>query len=127
MRSDYVNATLDVKEKKRESFKRNFKYEELSGFTLSNSIFPTECKDTGEKEFKYSRFGVEIKLARRLEKYVLESYVPCTLIVLASILSFIVPLSAIPGRVGLVVTLFLTLTHMFLSQRVRNSCLINFI
>ena len=120
MRSNYVNATLEVKGKKREMFKRNFKYEELSGFTLSNSIFPTECKYTGEKEFKYSMFGVEIKLVRRLEKYILESYVPCTLIVLASILSFIIPLSAIPGRVGLVVTLFLTLTHMFLSQRVRN-------
>ena len=74
MRSDYVNATLDVKGKQREKFKRNFKYEELSGFTLSNSIFQIECKDTREKEFKYSMFGVEIKLVRRLKKYILESY-----------------------------------------------------
>ena len=119
MRSNYVNGTFDANgNDTRAKFERNDKYEELSGFKISNSIILFDMKWTGECEYQYSKFGVKITFVRGLEKYVYEYYLPSILIVFASILSFIIPLSAIPGRVGLVVTLFLTLTNMFASQRV---------
>ena len=39
-------------------------------------------------------------------------------IVVVSFISFLVPLTAIPGRIALVVTQFLTLTNMFIHQMV---------
>ena len=45
-------------------------------------------------------------------------YLPCMAIVLVSQISFIIPLSSIPGRVALVVTQFLTLTNIFIHQTV---------
>ena len=64
-------------------------------------------------------FGVELQLRRPMSKYVLQYYLPAITIVMASSVSFIIPLSAIPGRVALVVTLFLTLTNIFINQMVR--------
>ena len=116
MKSEYVNATFGIKSEKREQF---FYPRDLLGFEVSNSkLIKAQLKTTSEREFNYTEFGVEIKLQRRFENYVYEYYVPCILIVLASTLSFIIPLSAIPGRIGLVVTLFLTLTNMFIYERV---------
>ena len=116
MKSEYVNATFDIKSEKREQF---FYRRDLLGFEVSNSkLINAKLKATSEREFNYTEFGVEIKLQRRFENYIYEYYVPCILIVLASTLSFIIPLSAIPGRIGLVVTLFLTLTNMFIYERV---------
>ena len=116
MRSEYANATFDVSDTKtRERF---FETYDLSGFEFSNLIMPPTVKNTSGYEFEYTQLGVEIKFERIIEKYVYEYYMPCILIVLASMLSFIIPLSAIPGRVALVVTQFLTLTNMFIHQRV---------
>ena len=66
-------------------------------------------------------FGVEVQLKRPISKYVLQYYLPAITIVMASSVSFIIPLSAIPGRVALVVTLFLTLTNIFIHEMVRAS------
>ena len=116
MKSEYVNATFNVKGEK---YKEFFNSRDLFGFKVSNSkLIEAKLKTTSEREFNYTEFGVEIKLQRRFENYIYEYYVPCILIVLASTLSFIIPLSAIPGRIGLVVTLFLTLTNMFIYERV---------
>ena len=116
MRSEYANATFDVSGTKNR--KRFFETYDLSGFEFSNLIIPPSLKNTSGYEFEYTQFGVDIKFERLKEKYVYEYYMPCILIVLASMLSFIIPLSAIPGRVALVVTQFLTLTNMFIHQRV---------
>ena len=61
---------------------------------------------------------LSITLERQVPKYIYQYYIPCVLIVLASSFSFLIPLSAIPGRVALVVTQFLTLTNIFINQMV---------
>ena len=61
-------------------------------------------------------FGIELK--RIVLPYTLQYYLPCGCIVMVSFISFIVPLSALPGRVGLMVTQFLTLTNIFIHQMV---------
>ena len=62
--------------------------------------------------------GLNIETERILRPYLLKYYIPCVLIVLMSQISFIIPLEALPGRVALVVTQFLTLTSLFIQQMV---------
>ena len=68
----------------------------------------------------HNTFGFEFHVKRQVSFYFFQYYLPSTTIVIASSISFIIPLSAIPGRVALVVTQFLTLTNIFIHQMVRN-------
>ena len=63
-------------------------------------------------------YGFDIKLQRLVQPYIFQYYFPSAAIVVVSQISFIIPLSSIPGRVGLVVTQFLTLTNIFIYQMV---------
>ena len=58
--------------------------------------------------------GFNITLQRIVQPYLYQYYFPCIAIVVVSQISFIIPISAIPGRVALVVTQFLTLTNIFI-------------
>ena len=58
--------------------------------------------------------GFNITLQRIIQPYLYQYYFPCIAIVVVSQISFIIPISAIPGRVALVVTQFLTLTNIFI-------------
>ena len=60
--------------------------------------------------------GFEIILERALEPYIYQYYIPSMAIAFVSQISFIIPLSAIPGRVALVATQFLTLVNIFIHQ-----------
>ena len=65
-------------------------------------------------------FGVTIDMNRQIETYCYQYYIPCMVIVTTSFLSFVVPLTAIPGRVMIVVTQFLNLTNLFSNAMVSN-------
>ena len=58
--------------------------------------------------------GFNVTLQRIVHPYLYQYYFPCFAIVIVSQISFIIPISAIPGRVALVVTQFLTLTNIFI-------------
>ena len=62
--------------------------------------------------------GLDIQIQRGVRPFVLKYYLPCATITLVSQLSFIIPLTALPGRVALLVTQFLTLTSLFIHQMV---------
>ena len=66
-----------------------------------------------------TKFGFTIRMSRRLQPFVMECYLPCIAIVVVSHISFIVPLDALPGRIALLVTLFLTLANICIHQQVR--------
>ena len=66
-------------------------------------------------------FGVYNNMPRQIDAYVHQFYVPCIFIVTMSFSSFIIPVTAIPGRVAVIVTQFLTLTNIFIHQMVRMS------
>lgn len=63
--------------------------------------------------------GISVKMDRNIKPFLLKYYIPCIAIALVSQLSFIIPVTAIPGRVSLLVTLFLTLINLFIHQMVR--------
>ena len=68
-----------------------------------------------------NRVGMEITMQRLTTSFFLKYYIPCVAIVLVSEIGFIIPLTAIPGRVALLVTQFLTLVNLFIHQMVSNS------
>ena len=67
---------------------------------------------------KTNHFGLDITLKRLIQPYFYQYYLPAMAIVVVSQVSFVIPLTAIPGRVALVVTQFLTLTNIFIHQMV---------
>ena len=75
-----------------------------------------------EIENAKNELGFNIDIERGISSYVIEYYLPCASIVAGSAVSFIIPLTAIPGRVSLVVTLFLTLTNLIIQHEVSFLC-----
>ena len=71
--------------------------------------------------------GINIKMNRILNSFIFEYYIPCIAIALVSEISFVIPITAIPGRVALLVTLFLTLTNLFIHQMVSENVQFTFI
>ena len=64
--------------------------------------------------------GFNITMKRVQQPYLLKYYLPCIAIVTVTQISFYIPPDAIPGRIALLVTQFLTLTNLFISEQVRN-------
>ena len=59
-----------------------------------------------------------ITLRRTLRPFVMKYYLPCIAIVISSQISFLIPISALPGRTALIATLFLALINLFTAQQV---------
>ena len=66
--------------------------------------------------FANESIGFNITLERIIQPYLYQYYFPAIAIVVVSQISFMIPLSASPGRIALVVTQFLTLTNIFIHQ-----------
>ena len=77
-----------------------------------------------QKSSENKSYGFDIKLKRLLQPYLFQYYFPSVAIVLVSHVSYIIPLSSPPARVGLIVTQFLTLTNIFIYQMVSNVFLV---
>ena len=58
--------------------------------------------------------GFNVTLKRIIQPYLYQYYFPCIAIVVVSHISLMIPISAIPGRITLAVTQFLTLTNIFI-------------
>ena len=67
---------------------------------------------------KGNSVGFDLKMNRLLFPFVLKYYIPSIAIVIVSEIGFMVQLTAIPGRVALLVTQFLTLVNLFIYQMV---------
>lgn len=61
----------------------------------------------------YSLAGFEMILQRHVSHYIINYYLPAGLFVVVSWISFLVPADIIPGRMALLVTLFLVLVNIF--------------
>ena len=97
-----------------------WEWHEWQGFNFfKNPLDEKASNGSSKQRTPYSNFGLQIKMERLVRPYVYQYFLPCISIVLVSFMSFVVPLSAIPGRVALVVTQCLTLTNIFIHQRVR--------
>ena len=93
-------------------------YRTKHGVYLNNSLNHLNHYYGGQVNY----FGFYNNMTREIETYIYQCYVPCIAIVTMSFSSFIIPISAIPGRVGIIVTQFLTLTSIFVHQMVIITC-----
>ena len=98
----------------------------LDGFETELHDLAPNVKYYKDAKLYKTTFGFGVHAKRQISKYVYQYYLPSITIVIASSVSFIVPLSAIPGRVSLVVTLFLTLTNIFIHHMVSDLALYSF-
>ena len=64
-------------------------------------------------------FGVLIKFKRRQSEFVIEYYLPCGILVHIASISFFIDPSAVSGRCGLLVTLFLVFTNFLSNSKVQ--------
>ena len=92
----------------------------VDGFIINKTNLGPVKWEHPKLEMYWTVIGFKISLKRQVGKYIYQYYLPCFVIVITSSFSFIIPLSAVPGRVSLIVTLFLTLTNIFIVQMVRN-------
>ena len=93
------------------------KQNDIDGFKIEMEQV-TPPKKVFEYGLCFTDVTVNINVERQPSKYIYQYYIPCITIVTAASFSFIIPLSAIPGRVALIVTQFLTLTNIFINQMV---------
>ena len=92
----------------------------LQTFEVSTSNF-TEGErkvpgvDTKFVPRNYSSTGFNIILKRYSQSYIWKYYLPCSATVIASWVSFVIPPEVIPGRAGILMTLFLVSMTIFQS------------
>ena len=83
-----------------------------AGFDIVSTLFDENINNGN------NTIGVKLEMTRRLKPFFLKYYVPAVAIVIVSEISFLIPVVAIPGRIGLLVTMFLTLTNLFIYNMV---------
>ena len=94
------------------------KQSDTDGFRIEiEQMDPPDVSETFNAMYQ-TDVKLSITVERQSSKYIYQYYIPCITIVAAASFSFIIPLSAIPGRVALIVTQFLTLTNIFINQMV---------
>ena len=89
---------------------------DFDGFTVRNKV--VLINENINKWIPQNGFGINITIIRHIEPYLYQYYIPTILIVVSSFFSFFIPLTAIPGRVAILVTQFLTLTSIFIHEMV---------
>ena len=65
-------------------------------------------------------FGFNVTLARNPGGYVINYHLICGLLVLVASINFIIDPKIVPGRAGLMITIFLVLTSFFSDAQVTN-------
>ena len=101
--------------------KLNFKllycryYEEDFWTGLSYNLYLLECNFALILTGNYSRLACEIQFVRSMGYYLIQIYIPSSLIVVISWVSFWLNRGATPARVGLGVTTVLTMTTLMAS------------
>ena len=104
-----------------EDFDREYlefdEYSYVSGYTITQKKYSSNTS---------SEFGVEFKFETNFFGFLVRYYLICSiLITLVSSISFMIKPSIVPGRAGLLVTLFLVLANFFsLAQVICYSCTI---
>ena len=80
---------------------------------LENTNFNVDILPHNKIENPQETFvGFDLNMERKVGSYIYEFFVPCFLMVVSSWISFAVSPEVVPGRLGLLLTLFLMLVNM---------------
>ena len=83
----------------------------VSNFVVASSLFDNQRHSSGN-----NTIGIQFTLTHSTTPYFFKYYIPTMAITAVSMMGFAIPLTAIPGRVALLVTQFLTLTNLFIHE-----------
>ena len=87
--------------------------ENITSQPLEHSEFIVEVTNASEPEIDEKIVvGFDFEMKRKVGSYIYEYFVPCLLMVVTSWASFAVKPEAVPGRLGMLLTLFLMLVNM---------------
>ena len=89
-----------------------------STYVASTFLVASKFFDDQRHSFGNNTIGIRFIMTHATVPYMVKYYIPCNAIVIISLMSFMIPLSAIPGRIALLVTQFLTLTNLFIYEMV---------
>ena len=89
----------------------------FKGYHLITEEFSNTYANHLTSGTKSTEFGVTIAFTRKFTSYLYLYYIPCMVVVTISFISFTIPLEATAGRVGLLVTQFLSLTKIYIHER----------
>lgn len=81
-----------------------------------------QCGQMGWNDTLFGRLGFVVTMKRNLQPFLMRYYLPSSAIVVLSSASFLVSPDVVPGRMGLLVTMFLTLTNICMNQKVFTYC-----
>jgi len=99
----------------------HFIYDENRQRSLQHLIqieeLPSRFKTVRLPSGVYSAAGFQVKLQRKQMQFVVQVYLPSAMFVIVSWVSFLVKPEVVPGRMAMLVTLFLVLINIFNSVR----------
>ena len=78
---------------------------------ISDEMFYMVANDT------WSLTGFQIRLTRHSTPFLMNTYLPTALLTVASFISFLIPIDMVPGRMALLVTIFLMLVNIRSTER----------
>ena len=112
--SQRLNLSLYDPDDSHHKPKMNFEH---LGFDIATTYVEMESRNIDD--MSSNEIGFDIEFKRIYRTYIYQYYLPCIAIVSVSSLNFLIPMTAIPGRISLLVTNFLTLTIIYINQMVR--------
>ena len=80
---------------------------------ISTTYVPRGTNET------FSLSGFKIHLKRSPTPYFVNTYLPTCLLTIASFMGFLIPVEKVPGRMALLVTIFLMLVNISSTERMR--------
>ena len=92
---------------------QNWSKQDKANIQYHITFKPVESNITYDGHNFYSVVGFELILKRYYVLHIMSYYIPCTLFVAMSWISFIIPPEVIPGRMTLLITLLLVLVNLF--------------
>jgi len=103
--------------------KSRYIYDESRQRSLQHFIefeeLPEKDKSIGLPSGTYAACGFQVRLVRKTMQYLVQVYLPSCMFVVVSWVSFLIKPEVVPGRMALLVTLFLVLINIFNSVRER--------
>jgi len=78
---------------------------------------PAEFKEVSLPSGEYAACGFQVRLVRKQTQFLIQVYLPSFMFVIVSWVSFLIKPEVVPGRMALLVTLFLVLINIFNSVR----------
>ena len=99
-------------------YDNDFQYHVTTSYLADGRNMTITFFDEGLHENGKNTIGIKVHMTWMKEGMMMKYYIPCILIVIVSEIGFAIPITAIPGRVALLVTQFLTLMNLFINQSV---------